>query len=95
MKIKITSKPRKINLVISYKKFYGKEPFVKVYANGRLPELRHVVRTNFCDIGLRVHQQKPLAVILTAIDNLGKGAASQAVQNMNIMCGFEETAGLL
>lgn len=76
-----------------YRKFYAKEPFVNVYAKGALPELKNVQRTNFCDIGLRVHPQKNLAVIVSAIDNLGKGAAGQAVQNMNLMCGFAETAG--
>jgi N-acetyl-gamma-glutamyl-phosphate reductase len=55
--------------------------------------LKHVQRTNFCNIGLRVHETKKLAVIVSAIDNLGKGAAGQAVQNMNLMCGFPETAG--
>lgn len=77
-----------------YKEFYAKEPFVKVYENGSLPEIKNVTRTNFCDIGLRVNEEKNLAVIVTAIDNLGKGAAGQAVQNMNIMCGFKETDGL-
>ncbi len=47
----------------------------------------------FCDIGIRVFPAKKLALIVTAIDNLGKGAAGQAVQNMNLMCGFEETDG--
>lgn len=82
-------------LVAYYQKFYKGEPFVKVYPKGRLPELKHVVNTNFCDIGLRVHPEKPLAVVVAAIDNLTKGAAGQAVQNMNIMSGFPETAGLL
>ncbi len=76
-----------------YRKFYAKEPFVNIYPKGGLPELKNVQRTNFCDIGLRVHPSKKLAVIVTAIDNLGKGAAGQAVQNMNLMCGFPETAG--
>ncbi len=78
-----------------YKKFYANEPFVKVYDAGRLPEIKNVANTNFCDIGLCVSEEKNLAVIITAIDNLDKGAAGQAVQNMNIMCGFPETAGLL
>ena len=80
-------------LIAAYSKYYAKEPFVKVYENGALPELKHVVNTNFCDIGLRVNEEKNLAVIVTAIDNLMKGAAGQAVQNMNLMCGFEEAEG--
>ena len=81
------------DLIAVFAKAYAKEPFIKVYPNGALPEIKHVVHTNFCDIGLRVHEQKNLAVIVTAIDNLGKGAAGQAVQNMNIMCDLEETEG--
>ena len=80
-------------LIRVYQKFYAEEPFVKVYDTGLLPEIRNVAYTNFCDIGLRVDERKALAVIVTAIDNLDKGAAGQAVQNMNIMCGFEETDG--
>ncbi len=82
------------DLIGIYQKRYAKEPFVKVYTHGALPEIKNVVRTNFCDIGLRVHPEKSLAVIVTAIDNLNKGAAGQAVQNMNIMCGFDEREGL-
>lgn len=81
-------------LLDCYRAQYAREPFVKVYPGGTLPELKHVTHTNFCDIGLRVHEDKKLAVIVTAIDNLDKGAASQAIQNMNLMCGFPETEGL-
>ena len=77
-----------------YSDFYKEEPFVKVYPAGRLPEIKHVTNTNFCHIGLKVNEEKGLAVIVTVIDNLGKGAAGQAAQNMNIMCGFNESAGL-
>ena len=80
-------------LLSVYQKTYADEPFVNVYAQGALPELKNVARTNFCDIGVRVLPQKRLALIVTTIDNLGKGAAGQAVQNMNILCGFPETAG--
>lgn len=91
--IRLQKKTSSEELLAHYTKFYAKEPFVKVYAQGRLPELKHVANTNFCDIGLRVNEDKGLAVIVTAIDNLGKGAAGQAVQNLNIMCGFNETDG--
>ena len=93
--VKLAKKIDTDGLLKIYKKFYANEPFVKVYEAGRLPEIKNVTNTNFCDIGLRVNEEKNLAVIITAIDNLDKGAAGQAVQNMNIMCGFEETAGLL
>lgn len=92
--VKLAQKITTEELLTAYKKFYEHEPFVKVYNAGLLPEIKHVVHTNFCDIGLKVNEEKNLAVIVTAIDNLQKGAAGQAVQNMNIMSGFEETAGL-
>lgn len=78
-----------------YKKFFKTEPFVRVLPAGVQPETKHVVGTNFCDIGLAVSADRHLIVITSAIDNLIKGAAGQAVQNMNIMCGFNETEGLL
>ena len=92
--VKLKKKITAQELIGAYQKFYKEEPFVKVYADGLLPEIKNVVHTNFCDIGLRIHEEKGLAVIVTAIDNLDKGAAGQAVQNMNIMCGFSEKAGL-
>jgi N-acetyl-gamma-glutamyl-phosphate reductase len=71
---------------------YSNEPFVRVYPRG-VPELDRVQRTNFCDIGLaEVHGR---IVLVAAIDNLVKGAAGQAVQNMNVMLGLDETDGLL
>lgn len=92
--VKLSKKTNTEELVGLYKKFYAGEPFVKVYDGGQLPEIKNVAHTNFCDIGIKVNEEKNLAVIVTAIDNLDKGAAGQAVQNMNIMCGFPETAGL-
>ena len=77
-----------------YNDFYRRAPFVKVYESGKLPEVKHVANTNLCHIGMKVNQEKKLAVIVTAIDNLGKGAAGQAVQNMNLMLGLPETNGL-
>jgi len=92
--VRLAKKTNTDELLAAYKKFYAREPFVKVYDAGRLPEIKNVTHTNFCDIGLKVNEEKEIAVIVTAIDNLQKGAAGQAVQNMNIMFGFEETSGL-
>lgn len=78
-----------------YKKFYKTESFVRVLPEGVQPETKNVVGTNFCDISIVVSQDKRLIVITSVIDNLVKGAAGQAVQNMNIMYQFKETEGLL
>jgi len=76
-----------------YKAFYKGKPFVRVYDAGKLPQTRDVVGTNFCDIGVKASGST--LVVISCIDNLVKGAAGQAVQNMNLMCGFSETEGLL
>jgi N-acetyl-gamma-glutamyl-phosphate reductase len=76
-----------------FNKFYKKEPFVRIKGEGDFPRLKDVVETNFCDIGVKDFGQTIIAI--SAIDNLLKGASAQAVQNMNIMCNFPETAGLL
>ena len=78
-----------------YDKYYADEPFVRLYPEGRLPDLRGVRGTNFCDIGFVLDPDSRRVVIVSAIDNLGKGAAGQAIQNMNLILGYPETAGLL
>jgi N-acetyl-gamma-glutamyl-phosphate reductase len=80
-------------VVEKYKKFYAGKPFVRVYDEGKLPQVRDVVGTNLCDIGIKVSGST--LIVVSCIDNLVKGAAGQAVQNMNLMCGFDETEGLL
>jgi N-acetyl-gamma-glutamyl-phosphate reductase len=87
------SKIKYQNLINLYKKFYKKEPFIRIRDEGDFPCLKDVIRTNFCDIGLREEQDK--IIIIAAIDNLLKGASGQAVQNMNIMYGFPEYTALL
>ncbi|MBA3975896.1 MAG: N-acetyl-gamma-glutamyl-phosphate reductase [Candidatus Solibacter sp.] len=78
-----------------YQAAYRDEPFVRLYAPGVVPGLRAVQRTNFCDIGFKFDASTGRGVVVAAIDNLVKGAAGQAVQNMNLMFGWAETAGLL
>jgi N-acetyl-gamma-glutamyl-phosphate reductase len=78
-----------------YRKFYAKEPFVRVYPEGRFPSLQSVAHTNYCDLGVQMDAKTRRMVIVAAIDNLLKGAAGQAVQNMNLMLGIPETTGLL
>jgi len=77
-----------------YQSFYGEEPFVRVYGDGMYPNIAYVKGSNYCDIGLVLDAKKRRVIIITAIDNLVKGAAGQAVQNMNLMCGFPEDMGL-
>lgn len=74
---------------------YRDEPFVRVYPPDSLPQLEAVAYTNFCDIGIRVDPRTRTVVVISVTDNLVKGAAGQAVQNMNIMCGIEETTALV
>ena len=78
-----------------YQKFYKTEPFVRVRPIGQLPQIKDVVGTNFCDIGLVVDEPRKLLIVTSTIDNLVKGASGQAVQNMNISCGFDEKEALI
>jgi N-acetyl-gamma-glutamyl-phosphate reductase len=77
-----------------YEEFYGDERFVRVYKAGSLPNISSVRGSNYCDIGITIDERTGRIVIVSAIDNLMKGAAGQAVQNMNLMYGFPEDAGL-
>lgn len=81
------------DLISLYEAAYGREPFVRLYDEGKFPEIHAVAGTNFCDLGVTVSGNR--VVVVSVIDNLGKGAAGQAVQNMNLMLGFPETEGLL
>jgi N-acetyl-gamma-glutamyl-phosphate reductase len=83
----------KAELLDMVKNFYKDEYFVRIYDKG-LPETNHVAGSNFVDIGLEVDERLGRVVIVSAIDNLIKGAAGQAVQNMNLIFGFDETEGL-
>jgi N-acetyl-gamma-glutamyl-phosphate reductase len=76
-----------------YQQAYAHEPFVRVLDN-ILPETKATLGSNFCDVTVRVNQRAGVAIALAAIDNLGKGAAGQAVQNLNLMCGLPEETGL-
>jgi N-acetyl-gamma-glutamyl-phosphate reductase len=77
-----------------YRDFYKPAPFVRVLAPGQLPNTAHVRGSNFCDIGIYADPRTGRVVVVSAIDNLVKGASGQAVQNMNLMMGLDETEGL-
>jgi len=78
-----------------YQTRYREEPFVRLYPPGQVPDLHAIAHTNFCDIGFKYDARTGRVVVISAIDNLVKGAAGQAIQNMNLALGFPETAGLL
>ena len=78
-----------------YKSFYKDETFVRVCEPGVYPATQFVKGSNFCGIGVKIDNRTGRVIILSAIDNLVKGAAGQAVQNMNLMCNLPETKGLL
>lgn len=84
-----------VDLLAIYEEHYAEEPFVRLYVPGRVPDVRAVQRTNFCDIGFVFDPDSQRAVIVAAEDNLVKGAAGQAVQNMNLVLGFPEIQALL
>jgi len=75
--------------------FYATSPMVRLRTSPSLPQIQHVVRTNFCDLGFELGPDGRRLVIVSCLDNLLKGAAGQAVQNMNLMCGWKESEGLL
>ena len=81
------------NLIGLYKKFYKKEPFVRILNEGKFPQIKDVIHTNFCDIGIKDNGK--IIIIIATIDNLLKGASGQAVQNMNIMYKFPEYTALI
>ncbi len=76
-----------------YEKRYASEPFIRLYEAGHVPDIHAVARTNFCDIGVVADPATGRCMVVSAIDNLVKGAAGQAIQNLNLVLGFEETAG--
>lgn len=78
-----------------YQKYYHKTPFVRIFEPPNLPEIKFVAGTNYCDIGFSIDERVGKIKVISVIDNLLKGAAGQAVQNMNIMSGFPETCGLV
>lgn len=81
------------SIIELYRKFYKNEPFIRIKPEGVFPRIKDVVKTNFCDIGIK--DSGSTIIVISAIDNLLKGASAQAVQNMNIMYKLPEALGLL
>ena len=78
----------------SMRQFFAGKPWVRVFGASRLPQIKYSLHTNYCDIGFQVSPDGSRAVIVSCLDNLVKGAAGQAIQNMNVMFGWDEREGL-
>jgi N-acetyl-gamma-glutamyl-phosphate reductase len=91
--VRLAPGTREDALLDAYERAYGGATFVRLVGS-LLPEIKHVAHTNFCDIGWRV-DGSGRAILISVIDNLVKGASGQAVQNLNVMLGIDETTGLL
>ena len=86
-------KPQEV--VKAFQNAYESEPFVRFRGEGIFPSVRDVQYTNFCDVGVKVDPKSGRVIVITAIDNLLKGASGQAVQNMNVRFGFSEETALI
>jgi N-acetyl-gamma-glutamyl-phosphate reductase len=92
--IKLRRKTPFKDIIEKYYEFYEGKPFIRICKQEEYPEIQNVVGTNFCDIGIQVDERTNTCIAMGCIDNLFKGASGQAIQNMNIMFGFDETEGL-
>jgi len=88
-------KRRRVGEIVKiYEGIYKKEPFIRVLEYGMYPNIKNVCGTNICEVGLKLNERTNTLIVVTAIDNLVKGASGQAVQNMNIMLGIDEKTAL-
>ena len=92
--VRLTKALKTDDLLATFHDCYRGEPFTRIYPKGKLPNTKDVRGSNYCDIGVTVSEIDGRAVVVTAIDNLVKGASGEALQNMNIMLGYPETMGL-
>ena len=90
------AEPRTLGQVVAlFRDFYASAPLVRVYGVGSLPEIQAVAQTPYVDLGFALDEANRRLILVSALDNLGKGAAGQAVQNLNLMFGFPQEAALL
>jgi N-acetyl-gamma-glutamyl-phosphate reductase len=92
--VNLTKKWKSEEVLNIFEECYRGEPFIRIYPKGKLPNTKDVRGSNYCDIGVIVNESDGRTVIVTAIDNLVKGASGEAIQNMNIMLGYPEAMGL-
>jgi N-acetyl-gamma-glutamyl-phosphate reductase len=91
---RLTRQQGTAELLTVYREYYAEQPFVRVLDEGRLPETKHVLHSNLCDIGVVSDARTGRVIVVSAIDNLAKGASGQAVQCFNLMAGLDERSGL-
>jgi N-acetyl-gamma-glutamyl-phosphate reductase len=92
--VQLASKMSALEVESCFKTFYSGKPWLRIFATPKLPELQFCLHSNYCDIGFGLAEDGRRLVLISCIDNLVKGAAGQAVQNMNLMYGWSETEGL-
>ncbi len=92
--VRFTEKRDPQEVEARYREFYAESPLVRIFGAGQLPQIQYSVRTNYCDIGFALNKDGRRCVIISCLDNLLKGAAGQAVENLNLMCGWGEAEGL-
>jgi N-acetyl-gamma-glutamyl-phosphate reductase len=93
VRLKKVTRPEKIEQCL--RSFYQTSPLVRIRATPDLPQIQHVVRSSYCDLGFNLAADGKRLVLVSCLDNLLKGASGQAIQNMNVMCGWNEEEGLL
>ncbi len=92
--VRATSGTRASDLDACLREFYAGAPFVRVHGSKRLPEIRFTLHSNYCDVGFAMEPEGERVVLVSCLDNLVKGAAGQAVQNLNVMFGWDQREGL-
>jgi len=92
--VRLTRTTQATEIETCYREFYARQRWVRVFATPRLPQIRFSLFTNYCDLGFCLAEDHQRLVIVSCLDNLLKGAAGQAIQNMNLMYGWKEDQGL-
>jgi N-acetyl-gamma-glutamyl-phosphate reductase len=93
--VRLANRREPAEIEAHFRNFYATSPMVRIHKTPNLPTIQNVVRTNYCDIGFALAPDGKRLVIVSCLDNLLKGASGQAVQNLNLMCGWNEEEGLL
>lgn len=93
--IGLTERHQPSDVEALFREYFSESPLVRVFPAGQLPQIQYSVNTNYCDIGIHLADDGRRCIIVSCLDNLLKGAAGQAVQNFNLMCGLKETDGLI